>query len=66
MTVFFQDQESEDVLFQTDDCPCIPNVGESVMIENAWYEVVERTFYYKHLITMDDNSCTLWVKPLKD
>ena len=66
MTVFFQDQESEDVLFQTEDSLCIPNVGENVMIEKVWYEVVERTFYYKHLITMDDNSCTLWVKPLKD
>ena len=66
MTVFFQDKESEDVLFRTEDSPCIPNVGENVMIENVWYKVVERSFYYKHLNVMDNNSCTLWVKPLND
>lgn len=66
MTVHLQDKETENVLFRTEDSPCIPNVGEDVMIENEWYKVLERTFYYKHLNTLDDNSCTLWVKPLKD
>lgn len=65
MTVFFQDHETEDVIFQTEDSPIVPNVGESVRIENKWYDVVERTFYYKHLTNMDSNSCTVWVKPLK-
>ena len=63
MTVFFQDPETEDVIFQTEDSPIVPNVGESVRIENMWYDVVERTFYYEHLsAAMDDNSCTVWVK----
>ena len=62
MTVFFQDPETEDVIFQTEDSPIVPNVGESVRIENKWYDVVERTFYYEHLVTMDSNSCTIWVK----
>ena len=66
MMVFFQDQDTEDVIFRTEDSPVIPNVGESVRLENRWYEVVERTFYYKHLTRMDDNSCTVWVKPSKD
>ena len=66
MTIFFQDQDSEDVIFRTIDSPVIPNVGEDVRLEMDWYKVVERTFYYKHLATMDDNSCTVWVKPLKD
>ena len=64
MTVFFQDHETEDVIFKTEDSPVIPNVGESVRLENVWYKVTERTFYYEHLITMDNNSCTIWVKPL--
>lgn len=64
MTVFFQYHETEDVIFRTEDSLVIPNVGESVRLENVWYKVTERTFYYKHLTTMDANSCTIWVKPL--
>lgn len=66
MRVFFQDPDTENVIFHTEDSPVIPNVGEDVRLEMDWYKVVERTFYYKHLTTMDDNSCTVWVKPLKD
>lgn len=66
MTIFFQDQETAECLLRTEDSSVIPDVGESVMIENKWYEVVERTFYYKHLTVMDDNSCTLWVKSSED
>ena len=65
MTIFFQDKDTEDVIFRTEDSHVIPNVGEDVRLEQEWYRVVERTFYYKHLTTMDDNSCTVWVKPLK-
>lgn len=67
MTVFFQDHETEDVIFKTEDSPVIPNVGESVRLEKVWYKVTERTFYYKHLTSrMDGNSCTIWVKPIED
>lgn len=66
MRVFFQDPDTEYVIFHTEDSPVIPNVGESVRLEQEWYRVVERTFYYKHLTRMDDNSCTVWVKPLED
>lgn len=66
MIIFFQDPDSERVIFRTEDSPVIPNVGEDVRLEMDWYKVVERTFYYKHLNTMDDNSCTVWVKPLKN
>lgn len=66
MTILFQDKNTEEVIFRTEDSPVIPNVGEDVMLEQEWYRVVERTFYYKHLTNMDDNSCTVWVKPLKD
>lgn len=66
MTILFQNQVTEEVIFRTEDSSAIPNVGEDVMLGWDWYKVVERTFYYKHLITMDDNRCTVWVKPLKD
>ena len=66
MTVFFQDKDTEEVIFRTEDSPAIPNVGEEVRLEMDWYKVVERTFYYKHLsAAMDDNSCTVWLEPLK-
>lgn len=64
MIIFFQDKDTEEVIFRTEDSPVIPNVGEDVRLEQEWYRVVKRTFYYKHL-TMDDNSCTVWVKPLE-
>lgn len=66
MTVLFQNPNTEEVIFRTEDSPVIPNVGEDVMLVDEWYRVVERTFYYKHLTRMDDNSCTIWVKPTKD
>lgn len=66
MTVFFQDKDTEEVIFRTEDSPVIPNAGEEVRLEMNWYKVVERTFYYKHLTHMDDNSCTVWVKPLEE
>lgn len=66
MTIFFQDKDTEEVIFRTEDSPVIPNVGEDIRLEMDWYKVVERTFYYKHLTNMDDNSCTIWVKPSKD
>ena len=62
MKVFFQDNETEDVLYRIEDSHVIPNVGESVCINKAWYEVVERTFYYENLAFVDDNSCTIWIK----
>lgn len=63
MRLFFQDKE--DVLYQTDDCGVIPNVGESVRIGSDWYEVVERTFYYGNPDRIRQDSVTCRVKPSK-
>lgn len=63
MTLFIQDYETEDVMFQTEDFNVVPNKGESLMLDGKWYDVVERTFSFKHLTTIDNNSCTLFVKP---
>lgn len=66
MTLFIQDNWNEDVLFQTEDFNVVPNKGESLMIEDKWYKVVERVFSFKHLTNIDSNSCTLFVKPYKE
>jgi hypothetical protein len=65
MTLFIQDNETEDVMFQTEDFNVVPNKGESMMVEGKWYEVVERVFSFKHLTNIDNNSCTLFVRPYK-
>ena len=62
MTLFIQDNETEDVMFQTEDFNVVPNKGESMMVEGKWYEVVERVFSFKHLTNIDFNSCSLFVK----
>lgn len=56
MTIFFQDKDTENVLFRIENAAVIPNVGESVMIDTTWYIVTERTFYCN-----GKYSCTLWV-----
>lgn len=66
MTLFIQDYETEDVMFQTEDFNAVPNKGESLMLEGNWYKVVERVFSFKHLTVIDSNSCTLFVKPYKE
>ena len=63
MTLFIQDYETEDVMFQTEDFNVVPNKGESLMLDGKWYDVVGRAFSFKHLTTIDDNSCTLFVEP---
>ena len=65
MTLFIQDNETEDVMFQTEDFNVVPNKGESLMVEGKWYEVVERVFSFKHLTNIDSNSCELFVRPYK-
>lgn len=57
MTIYIQDKDTETVLFRIEDTVTIPNVGESIMIDAAWYVVTERTFYCNGRY-----SCTLWVK----
>ena len=65
MTLFIQDNETEDVIFQTEDFNVVPNKGESMMVEDKWYEVVERVFSFKHITNIDSNSCALFVRPYK-
>ncbi len=66
MTLFIQDYETEDIMFQTTDFNVVPNKGESLMLKGKWYKVVERVFSFEHLTVIDSNSCTLFVKPYKD
>ena len=63
MTLFIQEYSTEDELFQTTDFNVVPNVGEILMLEGKWYKVVERVFSFEHLTVIDNNSCTLFVKP---
>lgn len=66
MTLFIQDYETEDVMFQTEDFKVVPNEGESLMLKGEWYTVVNRVFSFEHLTVIDSNSCTLFVKPYKE
>lgn len=66
MTLFIQDYETEDVMFQTTDFNVVPNEGENLKLEEKWYKVVERVFSFEHLAVIDSNSCTLFVKPYKE
>ena len=66
MTLFIRDYETNKFMFQTTDFNVVPNEGECLMLEGEWYEVVEREFSFKHLRVIDDNSCTLFVKPYKE
>ena len=63
MTLFIQDYDTEDVMFQTEDFNAVPSKGECLMLDGKWYEVIDRVFSFKHLTTIDDNSCTLFIKP---
>ena len=63
MTLFIQDYKTEDVMFQTTDFNVVPNKGENLIFEGKWYKVIERVFSFEHLTTIDNNSCTLFVKP---
>lgn len=65
MTLFIQDYETEDVLFSTQDTITAPEKGESILLNNKWYEVVERNFSFKHLSVLDDNKCAIFVRPFK-
>lgn len=63
MTLYIQLYDDiEECIFSTDDVIGIPNVNESIMVNNKWYDVVERCFYFKHLKHIDSNSCTIFVK----
>ena len=66
MTLFIQEYETEDVIFQTTDFNVVPNKGEILILEGKWYKVVERVFSFEHLTVIDSNSCTLFVIPYKD
>lgn len=56
MTIFFQDKDTEDVLFKTEECIVPPCVGDFVNIDNIWYVVAEKDFYCNNGI-----SCTIWI-----
>lgn len=66
MTLFIQDYDTEDVIFQTTDFNVVPNKGEDLRLKGEWYKVVERVFSFEHLTVIDSNSCTLFVKPYKE
>lgn len=62
MTLFIQDYKTGDVMFQTKDFNVVPNKGEVLKLKGKWYKVVDRGFSFEHLIVIDNNSCTLFVK----
>ena len=66
MTLFIQEYKTEDVIFQTKDFNVVPNEGENLMLKGKWYKVVERVFSFEHLTVIDNNSCTLFVKPYEE
>ena len=57
MTIFFQDKDTEEVLFRAEERTAIPNVREFVKIDSTWYIVSERNFYFNNKMS----SCTIWV-----
>ena len=63
MTLIIQDYKTEDVMFQTTDFNVVPNKDENLILEGKWYKVIKRVFSFEHLTTIDNNSCTLFVKP---
>lgn len=63
MTLFIQDYETKDVMFQTNDFNAVPDKGENLLLRGKWYTVVGRVFSFEHLTTIDNNSCSLFVKP---
>lgn len=62
MRVIFKESETKKVIFRTDDANIIPDVGESVFLENRLYKVEERTFYYNGRKVPPKNFCILLVK----
>lgn len=62
MTLFIQDYDTEDVMFQTEDFNAVPNKLECIILDGKWYEVIDRVFSFKHLTTIEDNSCSLFIK----
>ena len=65
MTLYIQDYETEDVLFSTEDAITVPMKGEAILLNDKWYEVVDRNFSFMHLSVIDDNRCAIFVRPFE-
>lgn len=63
MTLYIRDYETQNIMFLTDDFNVIPNKGEELLLRGEWYTVVKRVFSFKHFTAIENNSCTLFVKP---
>ena len=62
MTLFIQDYDTEEVLFQTENAFTAPLKNEGILFGGKWYVVVERGFYFEHLNNTDNNKCCVFVR----
>ena len=64
MTLFIQDNKTEDVIFHTNEVFAIPATGDNLNVEGKWYKILSRDFWFKNLRNLQDNSVTLWVEAI--
>lgn len=62
MKILIEDNDTDVLLFKTEDTSIVPNEGETLIINSKMYSVIVRVFEYS--IT-SDNECTLRVKELR-
>ena len=62
MTLYVQEDITEDVLAVIDDAAAVPNVGESIFLDNCWYEIESRIFAFRN----NNDSASVFVKLLKE
>lgn len=60
---FIQDDNTDDVLYSSDECYFVPNVGESIILNGKWYPVTNRVFRYSTLPHGTKTAeCSIFVK----
>lgn len=60
---FIQDDNTEDVLYSSNGCYFVPNVGESIILNDKWYTVTNRVFCYNTLPHGTRTAeCSIFVK----
>lgn len=42
--LYIKDQKSERTIFIIEDVSFVPNIDESIFIENEWFRVTERSY----------------------
>lgn len=62
MKVYFYPNKGEQNLIFETDCDCMPNTGDTVIIEGMLYTIAKKVFYYDKAIT----CCSLYLDKLED